>query len=175
MILVIGFNGVMANCILERPQFSDEMELEPGVLELLTRIKSYPERTLGFEGGFKRLSITRDQGIPEIALTSDFARDLVLSSNSDWYSDFMKLVTYEFWSDSPIMRGAKKADQEFFKKMLENLMVTPDELIVIDTDPKVVVAAELNRIFNVIIFRGADALEEQLIHEYGFEFFDTEV
>lgn len=175
MILVIGLNGIMVDCILEEPPFPEKMELEPGVLELLTRIKSYPDHTLGFEGGFKRLSITRDSGIPEIVLTSDFARDLILLPDSDWYNDFMKLVTYEFWSDSQIMKGAKKKDKEFFERILRELSVSPDKLIVIDTDPKAVVAAELNRIFNVIIFEGPDALEEQLTREYGFEFFDAEI
>lgn len=112
-----------------RQLFYENMQVPmPGTVELYKRIQQYPVKAVRCS----EIAVGR----PEIVVVSDHIKEMVPLLHQ-WYPEFFQMVKKEFWSCEI---GAIKADPLFFKTVLTELGVEPDDCLTVDDAPQNIAA-----------------------------------
>ncbi len=125
-------------------------------------------------GTYKVLKALRDN--PENRITgmyivSDHIKERIGFIREN-YPEIRELFDHFFWSCD---FGMIKQDDGFFKKVIEQIKVDPDNIIYIDDMQANLDAAEKAGITKLIKFENADDLKKILINHYCFAFKDAAV
>lgn len=125
-------------------------------------------------GTYKVLKALRDN--PENRITgmyivSDHIKERI-GFIRETYPEIRELFDHFFWSCD---LGMIKQDDGFFKKVIEQIKVDPDNIIYIDDMRANLDAAEKAGITKLIKFENADDLKKILINHYCFAFKDAVV
>ncbi len=140
--------------------FSENLAIRiPGTLDVYQGITQHPLSLIE--------SNVMVDGMPRFILASDHVSERI-SQLWSLHRDFFEMFEMQVWSCNV---GKIKRDPGFFKNLMKDAELSPDEIIFIDDSPVNINAARNDAGIRGIVFENAKQLKF-VLEEYGFKFAD---